>query len=96
MLGQQPQQQAPEWAVGIASIVDPLANATSQIYSTHMRAEINAARIKAGLGPMIVETYGVETYEDPTLSRAGFSTTSLLLGLAVLGGVVYVISNASK
>jgi len=79
-----------EFLVGIAALMDPLAQATSATFEIKMRADVNEARIKAGLDPL--PQPGTALTAEPVEER-GISTSSLLLGLMLVGGVLYLISS---
>jgi len=80
--------------VGIAALIDPLAQATSATVEIQMRNEINIARVKAGLPPLLPP--GAILVPPPLPKEEGISTSSLLLGLMVVGGVLYFLSLKKK
>ena len=80
-----------ELLVGIAAMVDPIAQATSSAFEAQMRGEVDAARIKAGLPPLLPDLSA-----PPQESTTGISSSSLLLGLMVVGSVLYFLSLKKK
>jgi len=77
-----------ELLTSLAALVDPIAQATSKAVEIKMRTDVNEARIKAGLDPL--PPPGVALPQVP--EEKAISTSSLLLGLMLVGGLLYLIS----
>lgn len=80
-----------ELLVGVADMIDPIAQATSKGFEAQMRGEVDIARIKAGLPPLLPDLSA-----PPPEPSKGISSSSLLLGLMVVGSVLYFLSLKNK
>jgi len=88
-------QQSPEWATGVASILNPLAQAGTQVYAAKTQAALNVQRAKMGLPPIDFSarpaTSEAEGSRGPSDSDEGSALTPILVigGIAVVGFIIF-------
>lgn len=89
-------QQAPDWATGVASILNPIASATSDIAKAKIQADLNEKRMKMGLPPL-PETATISTEQQEQLPAAEESGSLkpilVVLAVAAVAFALYKMSN---
>lgn len=89
-------QQSPTWATGVASVLNPLAQAGAQVATVKMQTDLNVQRAKMGLPPIDYSANTGRTEEEsnrdgPITREEGGALKPLLIvaGIAIVGFAVY-------